>query len=285
MKITVAIPVYNEEKYIASCLESIMRGTRLPDEILVADGGSVDRTREIARELGATVIPNPRKNAASGRNECIKRATGDVILFTDGDCVPKNDWVECYEKAFEVTRADGIGGKIIPAKPVNDIEAYWCNLQLNIVMNFGDEPYWVTKRSLNDAFITANCAFRRKFLCRMHGFNNWFANNGEDVELCWRGLAKGARFYYCPNPVVEFHGVTSMKELRRKSMRNGVSSSKLQKVYGKFINYDVRIYKELFRTIKRVMRHEKWSWYNLNELIWHLLGKYVGSIKAGVINV
>jgi glycosyltransferase involved in cell wall biosynthesis len=112
MKITVAIPVYNEEKYIASCLESIMRGTRLPDEILVADGGSVDRTREIARELGATVIPNPRKNAASGRNEWIKRAMSSItdvstgLLSKRSKSILLNDALDCLrllDKAFEDT--------------------------------------------------------------------------------------------------------------------------------------------------------------------------------------
>lgn len=285
MKITVAIPVYNEEKYIADCLAAIMGGTVPPDEVIVADGGSIDRTAEIARSFGAAVIANPRKNAAAGRNECIKIASGDIIIFTDGDCVPGKKWIESYVKAFEQTGADGIGGKIIPAEPENEIEAFWCNLQLNIVMSFGDTPYWVKDRSINDSFITANCAFKRKFIRKMRGFNNWFANNGEDVEFCWRALEAGALLYYCPDPVVAFHGVTTMKDLRKKSMRNGISSSKLQKVYGSFINYDLRIYRELIHTVPRLLKGEKWAWYGVNELIWHLFGKYAGSVKAGVINV
>lgn len=86
MKLSVVIPVYNEEKYIRDCLLSIMKGIRTPDELIVVDGGSTDRTVAIARELGAIVLSNPYRNAAAGRNIGIKAATGRVVAFTDGDC-------------------------------------------------------------------------------------------------------------------------------------------------------------------------------------------------------
>ena len=68
MRISVVIPVYNEEKYIRRCLEALQSGKRMPDEIIVVDGGSTDCTVEIAKKKGAVVLDNPRKNAACGRN-------------------------------------------------------------------------------------------------------------------------------------------------------------------------------------------------------------------------
>ena len=119
----------------------------------------------------------------------------------------------------------------------------------------------------------------------MKGFNRWFANNGEDVELSWRALARGAKLLYIPEAVVDYHGVTDLIGICRKSFRNGISSSKLQKVYGSKINYDVNIYKVWFVALKGTIFGRKWENYNLIETTCHLLGKYYGSFIAGVINV
>ncbi len=285
MRISVVIPVYNEEKYIRRCLEALQSGKRMPDEIIVVDGGSTDCTVEIAKKKGAVVLDNPRKNAACGRNIGILRAKGDVVAFTDGDCMVHPEWLEAIETSFRDPSVDGVGGKVVAAVPENDIEAYWNHLQLEIVMKFGNDGYQVKERTLNDSFITANCAYRRKFLWKMKGFNRWFANNGEDVELSWRALAKGAKLLYVPEAVVDYHGVTDIEGIRKKSFRNGVASSKLQKVYGGKINYDINIYKIWFASFKGTLLRKKWEKYNLIETTCHLLGKYYGSIIAGVINV
>lgn len=285
MKISVVIPVYNEEKYIKKCLESLQKGQRKPDEILVVDGGSTDRTVDIVKKMGVLVLHNPRKNAACGRNIGILKAKGDIVAFTDGDCIAHPGWLATIEKEFEDSDADGIGGKVVAADPVNDIEEYWNHLQLEIIMNFGNVRYQVEERTLTDSFITANCAYRRKFLWEMKGFNQWFANNGEDVELSWRALAKGAKLVYVPEAVVDFHGVTDLRGIRKKSFRNGIASSKLQKVYGTKVNYDPNIYKIWIAALKGTFLRKKWERYNLIETTWHLLGKYYGSLIVGVINL
>lgn len=285
MKLSVVIPVYNEEKYIRDCLLSIMKGVRTPDELIVVDGGSTDRTVAIARELGAKVLSNPYRNAAAGRNIGIKAATGRVVAFTDGDCHVDSNWLYAIEEIFRGKKVDVVGGRILPAEALNDIEEYWLNLQLNIIMQFGDSPLIITERNLRNSFITANCAYRRSFLHKMHGFSRWFANNGEDVDLQWRSMEKGARLYYTPDAIVYYHGVTNMSELRRKSFRNGISSSKLQKKYGGKINYDPMIYRAWADALKGTLLGQKWGRYNLAETTWHLLGKYYGSIKVHVINV
>ena len=285
MKISVVIPVFNEEKYLHACLSSILNGNRKPDELMVVDGGSTDKSVEIAKSLGVTVLRNPDKTAAAGRNVGIKAATGEIIAFTDGDCEADPGWLEAIENAFNKHDVDAVGGKILPAKAINEIEEYWMNLQLNVVMQFGDEPFFVRERNFRNSFITANCAYRRKFLIKMHGFSRWFANNGEDVDLQWRSLKAGGKLFYSPDAIIYFHGVTTIKDLRRKSFRNGVSSSKLQKKYGGKINYDLTIYAVWAKSFKGTVKREKWARYNLEETTWHLLGKYYGSLKAHVINV
>ncbi len=286
MKISVVIPVYNEEKHIKECLEALRNNTRKPDEILLADGGSADRTREIAARFPeVTVLDNPKRTAAAGRNVGILRARGSVVAFADGDCIVRENWLEEIEAAFRKYRPDGIGGKIEPAPPENRYEEFWNTLAWKVLMNFGDEAYQVKKRTMNDAFVTANCAYTRKLLYQMKGFNLWFGNNAEDIDLSWRALEAGAKLWYVPAVGIQAHGVTTPEDIRKKSFRNGVSSSKIQKKYGSFINYDLNIYRMLLQHLKRFFRDEADAGINLTELTWHLLGKYYGSLKNGVINV
>ncbi len=286
MKITVVIPVYNEEKRMESCLKALCSNTRKPDQIIVADGGSTDRTVYIAKRFpNVTVIDNPKKTAAAGRNLGIKYAKGDVIAFTDGDCIPDRKWIESIEKAFEEYDIDGLGGKVKNAPFENDYERYWGTLAWTLIMNFPEEAYEVKEKNLNDAFVTANCAYKRSYLKKVRGFSNWFANNAEDIDICWRILDAGAKLMYIPDAVIYAHNVTTLDGIKKKSFRNGVSSSKLQKKYGTFFNYDLNIYKMWFRNFKGLLKGEKDADLNLTELTWHLLGKYYGSFLAKVINI
>lgn len=285
--ISVVIPVYNEEANIIEMLDSIYRNSVIPEEVIVSDGGSTDKTIELIKlnYPQVIIVNNPRKHAAAGRNEGIKRANGDIIAFTDGDCIVSDNWIECIKKAFAENELDGLGGKIELAPPINHIEEYWGKLAWKLIMNFGDKPYKVECCTLNDAFVTANCAYRKDILLKLGGFNEWFANNAEDVDLCWRAVKHGAKLIYCPEAVIYAHNVTTIKGVAQKSFRNGYSSSKLQKKYGGAINYDPQIYKMLGKNIVDFFKRRKDAGLNIIELICHLAGKYYGSIKVGVINI
>ena len=163
MKISVVIPVYNEEKHITQCIDALIHNTRRPDEILLADGGSSDRTLMLASKFSeVTILDNPRKTAAAGRNVGIRHAKGDIIAFTDGDCIVEKNWLEEIEKAFIKYELDGLGGKVTTAPFENKYEKYWGTLAWKVIMSFGDDAYQVKEKKLNDAFVTANCAYSRK---------------------------------------------------------------------------------------------------------------------------
>jgi glycosyltransferase involved in cell wall biosynthesis len=86
-KITFSIPTYNAEKHLVACLNSIKR-QKYPKEkleILVADGGSEDRTVEIAKEFGARVLNNPKRLADYGAKINAKNATGDLFVIFAAD--------------------------------------------------------------------------------------------------------------------------------------------------------------------------------------------------------
>src|SRR5512143_1531574 len=97
MTISVVIPAYNEEKYLPRTLESLKKLDRKPDEIVVVDGGSTDKTASIAREHGATVITVAHRGIGFARDKGLMKATGDIVAYTDADTVVPHDWLTKIE--------------------------------------------------------------------------------------------------------------------------------------------------------------------------------------------
>ena len=285
LKFSVVIPTYNEEKCIGECLTSIQNGSVLPDEIIVSDGLSTDKTVEIASKYGAKIVINQRRHAAGGRNAGIRASKGDVVVFIDADCIADVDWLKEIKFAFENEDIDGLGTFIEPAFPANIYEEFWGTLSLQLLMTYGDEPYYVTHKTLNEAFITASCAYKRRLLYELKGFSNYFGNNAEDIDLCWRAIDVGAKLKYVPAAKIIAHSPQNLEGIRKKSFRNGVSSSKLQKVYSdSLINFDANLYKALLANIRGIFKNEKYAKLFVFEILCHLAGKYSGSIKYHVIN-
>jgi glycosyltransferase involved in cell wall biosynthesis len=114
--VTVAIPTFNEEHHLRDTLESVGKQTYEGIvEVLVADGRSTDRTREVAAEFDSVrLIDNPQHIQAAGLNQALEAAKGDVIVRVDGHCVLADDYVERCVEALERTGAAMVGGGMTP---------------------------------------------------------------------------------------------------------------------------------------------------------------------------
>jgi glycosyltransferase involved in cell wall biosynthesis len=96
IKVSVIIPTYNEEKGIARTLRRLS-GQTLPREeyeIIVVDGNSKDKTREIAANYADQVIPQKGRAVGGARNDGVEVARGSIVVHTDADAVPPEDWLE-----------------------------------------------------------------------------------------------------------------------------------------------------------------------------------------------
>jgi glycosyltransferase involved in cell wall biosynthesis len=97
VRISVAVPVRNEEATIEALLESLLGQTEPPDEIVIADGGSTDRTVAIASRYcgrGVRVLELGPAYPGRGRNEAVKAARNEWIAFIDGGCEADPGWLE-----------------------------------------------------------------------------------------------------------------------------------------------------------------------------------------------
>lgn len=120
--ISIVIPTKNEEYFLPSLLESIKKQTRQPEELIIADAMSIDKTREIALAYGAQIIdgglPGP------GRNIGAAFAKSDVVLFLDADVVlPEEDFLakamhEFDERHLDIASPDV---SVIEGKPYDKV--------------------------------------------------------------------------------------------------------------------------------------------------------------------
>lgn len=102
VKLSVIVPTYNEERGIERTLRSISQQTlpRKDYEIIVVDGGSTDRTVEIASNYADTVIPQIHKGVGGARNDGALIARGTILVHTDADVVVSKDWLEKIVSLF-----------------------------------------------------------------------------------------------------------------------------------------------------------------------------------------
>ena len=108
MKISVIIPAYKQEQYLPDAIESCLTQLVKPDEIIVVDDGSPDRTAEIAAKYPVKLIRQVNKGLASARNAGIMNATGDWILPLDSDDILLDDCIKRILEAAGETDADVI---------------------------------------------------------------------------------------------------------------------------------------------------------------------------------
>ncbi len=114
VRVSVIVPTLDEARYLPRLLESLRRQTVADLEVIVADSGSADGTREVAAAAGARVLDGERKGPGEGRNRGARVATGDVLLFADADTVLPPDLVEHALAALEDPEVVGGTTRFMP---------------------------------------------------------------------------------------------------------------------------------------------------------------------------
>jgi glycosyltransferase involved in cell wall biosynthesis len=109
--ITVGVITRNRAGDLAEMLESLTRQVRPPDEVLVVDNGSTDRTKEVLERFRECLPIQykflERADIPAARNMVIESAANEIISFIDDDCISEPQWLAAIERGF--LRAENVG--------------------------------------------------------------------------------------------------------------------------------------------------------------------------------
>jgi glycosyltransferase involved in cell wall biosynthesis len=223
--VTIAIPCLDEERHIEACLEDVFTQDYPAElvEVLVGDGMSTDRTREILREISARrpgrlrVLDNPRRLQAAAMNIMIAEARGEVIVRMDVHARYAPDYVRQCVAVLEETGADNVGGAQ-RAAPESWFQRAVC-AALDSPLGVGGARY---RDASQEGFVDTVFlgAFRRKILTAVGGYDD-NATTNEDAELNQRILAAGGKVFLSRKIVVNYMPRDSFRSLARQYYRYG----------------------------------------------------------------
>ncbi|OGS22578.1 MAG: hypothetical protein A2252_03095 [Elusimicrobia bacterium RIFOXYA2_FULL_39_19] len=111
--ISVIIPVYNDELNLKACLKSIFACTYTGNfEVVVYDDCSTDNSIIVAESYGCIIVRSEvNKGPGVGRNMAVKYTNGDILAFTDSDCVVPENWLSLIDEIFKDKSVDAAAGK------------------------------------------------------------------------------------------------------------------------------------------------------------------------------
>ena len=201
-EISIYVPVFNGEKTIKQCLDSIFDQTLIPNKILVINDNSTDNTKRILDDYGNSIeVINNEKNegVSHSRFLAVNYLKTKYIASIDADVVLSKDWLNRVYKSLEKNSATMVGGKLYEKyvhKPCN----YWRSLRL--------KQNWGEKDILNPNFIfgcnnilnTTNLDLSTIY---KHD-HEYYRLNGDDTELCRFLRKKNFNLYYDSSAVC-FH--------------------------------------------------------------------------------
>ena len=225
MKVSVVIPAYNAQQTIAEAVEQSVAQAKGPMEVevVVVDDGSVDDTAKIAESAGATVIKQENAGPAAARNRGWKSATGQVICFTDSDCVPMSGWLENLLDGFRDRQVGAVAGSYEIANTGSWL-AHWVHQE--IMERHKRMPPFVR------AFGSYNVAIPRYMLEATGGFDPKYRQaSGEDNDLSYRIIKKGWRIAFRPQAKVAHHHPERVWKYLLEQYRHGFWRAKLYKAH------------------------------------------------------
>jgi len=213
--VTLIVTVRNEEASIDALLDSLFSGARPPDEIVIADGGSTDRTLERLRGRAAadprvTVLVTPG-NRSVGRNAAIRAARHELIACTDAGAEVEPTWLERIVAPFADPAVDVVAGFY---RPVGDT---WFERAAGVV----SAPALTEIDPARFLPSTRSVAFRREAWRRAGGFDEALDHN-EDTPFALRMKAAGCRFAFAPDAIVRWHPRGDVRSFYRQHRRFGL---------------------------------------------------------------
>ena len=210
--VSVIIPVYNDSDRLRLCLGMLARQTypRSRFEVIVVDNGSSPPVPKDIAQGNVVLLCEPRPGGFIARNMGIGAAKGDLLAFTDADCLPEEDWIASLVKAVPDDRTLVAGP--IEAFP-RDPQRPTPSERLDMAWGFPQH------RFVADGYgASANLAVPRAIFEDVGLYDASLLSDG-DQEWCHRALARGFHIRYAPEPRVRHPARNVLRQHVTKTRR------------------------------------------------------------------
>lgn len=274
--VSIIVPVYNGEKIIAECIESLVNQDYPKDkyEIIIVDNNSKDKTAEIIKKYPIRCLLEDKiQSSYAARNTGIKNAKGEILAFTDSDCVAYKNWLVNLVEGWE-GKEIGFAGEINEPLPKTPIEKYHFGRYNQKRCLFNKEYHFA---------ITANVAFKKEIFELIGMFRNDLVSGG-DADLSWRIFNAGYEIKYNAKALVLHRHKSTLVDQFKQTKRYAFGEVHLSKTYPhiakslekplfKFVRYVLNDFITLiYRSLTFIFKKERG--YYLSEPVISIVNKY-----------
>ena len=280
-KVSVVVPVYNAEKTLAECINSLLELDYPKEnlELIFINNASTDRTGSILNQYDEKIriFYEEKKGPAVARNRGLLNARGNIVAFVDADCTVHKDWLKKIVLPLQDEAVGIVGGKILSKRPCNKIE------------EFGEEIHDHEKAI--DEYkppyaITMNWSSSLSTLKEIGLFDESF-RRCEDVDLSYRIFRSGYKIVYQPEAVVYHRNERTLLGLFREGYLHGFGSIRALKAHEDFLkpfghrrfnpSSYTKILSSLVNSIRGRDRNYSICYFMFNS--GKKVGKFVGSLR------
>ena len=222
---SVIIPTHNRPDMLAGLLRSLVECEPLPDEVIVVDDASAVSVQELFDgpdfPFRFRILRNETsKGPGTARNRGVHASRGELLLFTDDDCLVNPGWIGAMRQAYletEEPNLGGVGGRVRAAD--KDLFSRYYDFHRILEPRPHDEEY--PKRI--PYLVTANCAVSRTAFMKAGGFDGRIPTaGGEDAALAVRMIKRGYFLEHSPAAIVRHRYRSSLKDFAKTFYRYGL---------------------------------------------------------------
>ena len=225
LSVTIVVPVRNGEQTIQQLLESLQKldYDRNKVEVIVVDGNSTDKTREIVKNYPVKLVVEKRKGLNLARNTGIKCAKGEIVAFTDSDCIVPPNWITKIVENFKDPKVSCVGGSA-KALDCDFISQYADNSVVRLM------PFFTKREELEKVkpFFRhpagCNMAFRRKVAEEVGYFDENIQYGFDEVEFADRICRAGYKMILDPDVLVWHKHRSTFREFLKQNFQYGKGS-------------------------------------------------------------
>lgn len=245
--VSVVVPTHERPAELARCLAALSRLVYPRDrfEVLVVDdGGKGDEP--VAGGIDVRVLAQARRGPAAARNRAAEVARGELLAFTDDDCMPAPGWLGCIVEAARRAPEAAVGGPTVTAFPRNAYSAASQEIVRLVYAHYNGGPGGPR------FFASNNLAVPTERFRAAGGFDERFTT-AEDREFCNRWLERGGELVYAPDAVIVHANRVTLAGFVRQHFGYGRGALRFHRKRGR-VAASVRRELGFYRELPRLMR-------------------------------